>query len=80
MVHRLVAHAFLGPPEHAALQVNHKNGTKSDPNDGGIAGDRSKGKFLSQIAYGTPSWQVSAAYAYSQAGMTVGGVNQSWTE
>ncbi len=50
-----------------------KNGAKSDPNDGGIAGDRSKGKFLSQIAYGSPQWQVSAAYAYSQAGMTVGG-------
>ena len=57
------------------VSVNYvaKNGYKSDPNDGGIAGDRSKGKFLSQIAYGTPSWQVSAAYAYSQAGMTVGG-------
>jgi carbohydrate-selective porin OprB len=57
------------------VSVNYvaKNGASSDPNNGGIAGDRSKGKFLSQIAYGTPSWQVSAAYAYSQAGMTVGG-------
>jgi hypothetical protein len=57
------------------VSVNYvaKNGAKSDPNSGGIAGDRSKGKFLSQVAYGTPSWQVSAAYAYSQAGMTVGG-------
>jgi carbohydrate-selective porin OprB len=57
------------------VSVNYvaKNGAKSDPNAGGIATDNSKGKFLSQIAYGTPSWQVSAAYAYSQAGMTVGG-------
>jgi carbohydrate-selective porin OprB len=57
------------------VSVNYvaKNGAKSDPNNGGIAGDRSKGKFLSQVAYGTPSWQISAAYAYSQQGMTVGG-------
>ena len=49
-----------------------KEGMNSDPNDGGIAGDRSKGKFLTQIAYGSPQWQISAAYAYSQKGMTVG--------
>jgi hypothetical protein len=57
------------------VSVNYvaKNGMKSDPNAGGIATDGSKGKFLSQIAYGSPQWQVSAAYAYSQAGMTVGG-------
>ncbi|QNI76613.1 iron uptake porin [Synechococcus sp. MVIR-18-1] len=40
---------------------------------GGFGTENGKGKFLSQIAYGTPSWQVSAAYAYSQKGMTVGG-------
>merc|ERR1739838_559098 len=36
------------------VSVNYvaKNGASSDPNNGGIAGDRSKGKFLSQIAYG----------------------------
>ena len=45
----------------------------SDPNTGGLFADNSKGKFLTQIAYGSPQWQVSAAYAYSQAGMTVGG-------
>jgi len=48
-------------------------GDSSDPNAGGLFADNSKGKFLSQIAYGSPQWQVSAAYAYSQAGMTVGG-------
>ena len=64
---------YLDPKFKVSANYVAKNGTKSDPNDGGIAGDRSKGKFLSQIAYGTPSWQVSAAYAYSQAGMTVGG-------
>ena len=57
------------------VSVNYvaKNGYKSDPYDGGIAGDNSKGKFLTQIAYGSPQLQVSAAYAYSQKGMTVGG-------
>ena len=64
---------YLDPKFKVSANYVAKNGTKSDPNDGGIAGDRSKGKFLSQIAYGTPSWQVSAAYAYSQAGMTVAG-------
>jgi hypothetical protein len=49
------------------------NGDSSDPNKGGLFANNSKGKFLSQIAYGSPQWQVSAAYAYSQKGMTVGG-------
>jgi hypothetical protein len=58
------------------------NGDRSNPNlvdvdgkatGGGLFADNSKGKFLTQIAYGSPQWQVSAAYAYSQAGMTVGG-------
>jgi hypothetical protein len=48
-------------------------GDSSDPNKGGLFANNSKGKFLSQIAYGSPQWQVSAAYAYSQKEMTVGG-------
>jgi hypothetical protein len=53
------------------------NPNRTDPDDsktgGGLFADNSRGKFLTQIAYGSPQWQVSAAYAYSQAGMTVGG-------
>jgi hypothetical protein len=58
------------------------NGDRSNPDldevdgkdvGGGLFADNSKGKFLTQIAYGSPQWQVSAAYAYSQANMTVGG-------
>jgi hypothetical protein len=58
------------------------NGDRSNPQlvdvsgkatGGGLFADNSKGKFLTQIAYGSPQWQVSAAYAYSQAKMTVGG-------
>jgi hypothetical protein len=49
------------------------NGDKGNPDGGGLFANNSKGKFLSQIAYGSPQWQVSAAYAYSQKGMTIGG-------
>jgi hypothetical protein len=50
-----------------------KNGDKGNPEGGGLFANKSKGKFLTQIAYGSPQWQVAAAYAYSQAEMTVGG-------
>jgi hypothetical protein len=49
------------------------NGNEGNPTEGGLFANNSKGKFLSQIAYGSPQWQVSAAYAYSQKGMTIGG-------
>jgi hypothetical protein len=49
------------------------NGDKGNAEEGGLFANNSKGKFLTQIAYGSPQWQVSAAYAYSQKGMTVGG-------
>ena len=49
-----------------------KNGYKGDPSDGGVGNGNSKGKFLTKIDYGNPQWQVSAAYAYTQQGMTQG--------
>ncbi len=64
---------FSDPKFKVSVNYVAKNGMKSDARNGGIGADGSKGKFLSQIAYGTPAWQVSAAYAYSQKGMTVGG-------
>ncbi|EAU73560.1 iron uptake porin [Synechococcus sp. RS9916] len=57
------------------LSANYvsKNGANSNAREGGFMTDNGKGKFLSQIAYGNTQWQVAAAYAYSQRGMTVGG-------
>ena len=57
------------------LSANYvsKNGANSNAREGGFMTDNGKGKFLSQIAYGNAQWQVAAAYAYSQRGMTVGG-------
>ncbi len=49
-----------------------KNGYKGDSSEGGIGNDNSKGKFLAKLDYGNPQWQVSAAYAYTQQGMTQG--------
>jgi hypothetical protein len=64
---------FGSPKFKVSANYVAKNGADSNPQKGGIATDNSKGKFLSQLAYGNAQWQVSAAYAYSQAGMTVGG-------
>ncbi|MGC6483380.1 MAG: iron uptake porin, partial [Synechococcus sp.] len=67
--------ANYGDPK-LKLSVNYaaNNGDKSNARSGGgLFTDSSKGKFLSQVAYGNSQWQVSAAYAYSQRGMTVGG-------
>ena len=60
------------PKFSVALNYTAKNGTKSNPSAGGIGTDNSKGKFLAQVAYGSPQWSISAAYAYIQNGMTVG--------
>ena len=60
------------PKFSVALNYTAKNGTKSNPREGGIGTDNSKGKFLAQVAYGSPQWSISAAYAYIQNGMTVG--------
>jgi hypothetical protein len=64
---------FGSPKFKVSANYVAKNGANSNPSEGGIATNNSKGKFLSQLAYGNAQWQVSAAYAYSQAGMTVGG-------
>jgi carbohydrate-selective porin OprB len=64
---------FSNPKFKVSVNYVAKNGKDSNPETGGIATDNSKGKFLSQLAYGNAQWQVSAAYAYSQKGMTVGG-------
>ncbi|WP_413743782.1 iron uptake porin [Synechococcus sp. MIT S9451] len=65
---------FSDPKLKISANYVAKNGMKANARDGGgIMTDTSKGKFLSQIAYGNAQWQVSAAYAYSQRGMTVGG-------
>jgi len=55
----------------SANYVN-KYGYKGSPEEGGIGTDNGKGKFLAKIDYGNPQWQVSAAYAYTQKGMTQG--------
>ncbi len=49
-----------------AVSANYvsKNGSKSDPTDGGLLTDGSQDYFLSKVEYGSPRWQVSAAYAY----------------
>ncbi|GCE64997.1 porin [cyanobiont of Ornithocercus magnificus] len=49
-----------------------QNGNVSNPTRGGIGNDDSQSKLLTQIAYGNPQWQVSAAYSYIQGGATVG--------
>lgn len=49
-----------------------KYGYNGDSSDGGLANGNSKGKFLAKVDYGNPQWQVSAAYAYTQQGMTQG--------
>ena len=55
-----------------SLNYTAKRGNKANPGAGGIGADNSGGKFLAQAAYGSPQWNVSAAYAYSQQSTTVG--------
>ncbi|QEY32212.1 porin [Synechococcus sp. RSCCF101] len=43
-----------------------------NPNTGGIGTDNAEGKFVAQVAYGNPQWQISAGYAYTQQAMTLG--------
>ncbi|WP_114993390.1 iron uptake porin [Synechococcus sp. UW179A] len=61
------------PKFTVAVNYVAKNGYKGNPKDGGgIGTDTSKGKFLAQIGYGGPQWNINAGYAYIQRGMTVG--------
>jgi len=61
------------PKFSVALNYTAKNGAKGNPVDGGgIGADKSKGKFLAQVGYGGPQWNINAGYAYIQDGMTVG--------
>ncbi len=61
------------PKFTVALNYVAKNGAKGNPQKGGgIGTDTSKGKFLAQIGYGGPQWNINAGYAYIQDGMTVG--------
>jgi hypothetical protein len=61
------------PKFTVALNYVAKNGAKGNPRKGGgIGTDTSKGKFLAQIGYGGPQWNINAGYAYIQDGMTVG--------
>jgi len=49
-----------------------RDGSKGDSSQGGIGNQNSEGKFVSQLAFGNSQWQVSTAYAYTQANMTMG--------
>jgi hypothetical protein len=49
-----------------------RDGSNGNPIQGGIGTDHSEGKFVSQLAYGSRQWQISTAYAYTQANMTMG--------
>ena len=57
-----------------SLSANYvaQNGNMGNPAKGGVSNTNSQGKILTQIAYGGPKWQISAAYAYTQKGATVG--------
>jgi hypothetical protein len=61
------------PKFTVAVNYTAKNGAKGNPQSGGgIGTDTSKGKFLAQVGYGGPQWNINAGYAYIQDGMTVG--------
>ena len=61
------------PKFSIALNYVAKNGAKGNPQSGGgFMTDTSKGKFLAQVGYGGPQWNINAGYAYIQRGMTVG--------
>ena len=61
------------PKFSVALNYTAKNGAKGNPQSGGgIGADNSKGKFVAQVGYGGPQWNINAGYAYIQDGMTVG--------
>ena len=61
------------PKFSVALNYVANNGAKGNPQTGGgFMTDTSKGKFLAQVGYGGPQWNINAGYAYIQRGMTVG--------
>ena len=47
-------------------------GNKGDPGLGGLGTSSSRSKYLSQVAFGTSMWQLSFAYAYTQARGLIG--------
>ena len=61
------------PKFTVALNYTAKNGAKGNPRKGGgIMTNTSGGKFVAQVGYGGPQWNINAGYAYVQDGMTVG--------
>jgi hypothetical protein len=60
---------YSDPRFTVSASYNASNGAKSNPAEGGgIMTDTSKGRFNTQIAYGSPQWNISAAYQYAQDG------------
>jgi hypothetical protein len=60
---------FFDPRFTVSASYNASNGAKSNASTGGgIMTDTSKGRFNTQIAYGSPKWNISAAYQYAQDG------------
>merc|ERR1712216_961492 len=56
---------FSDPRFTVSTSYTASNGAKSNPRTGGgIMTDSSKGRFNTQVAYGSPQWNVSAAYQY----------------
>jgi hypothetical protein len=49
-----------------------RDGNDGNSAQGGIGTANGDGKFVSQVAYGNSQWQISTAYAYTQANMTMG--------
>ncbi len=54
-----------------ALSANYtassSSGETADPEQGGILTDGAKGMFLTKLEYGSPRWQISAAYSHKTA-------------
>ena len=50
-----------------STSYNSSNGTKSNPNSGGIGTNNAASRWNTQIAYGNPQWNISAIYRYSTA-------------
>ncbi len=44
--------------------ASSSTGESADPEKGGILTDGAKGMFLTKVEYGSPRWQVSAAYSH----------------
>ncbi|WP_320677286.1 iron uptake porin [Prochlorococcus sp. MIT 1300] len=51
----------------ANYTASSSTGEDADPTKGGILTDGAKGMFLTKVEYGSPRWQVSAAYSHKTA-------------